>query len=215
MEAMTREATVARLWNELSGSLRSWFLARTSDPHLSEDLLQECFLRVHDRLDQVQDEERLAGWIRTIARNLLTDHRRRATGPSEELEEDPPQAASEPTLDEVVAGWLAPTIEELPPTYRDVLRLTELEGVPQREAAERLGLTLPALKSRVLRGREQLRERILQCCQLEFDRRGGVAAYRRSSNCCTRSGVQTQDRSGSAFGSGSSASRLKQDNDTS
>jgi len=182
-----RDVAVTRLWEELAGSLRSWFVRRSGDEHAAEDLLSECFLRVHDRLDAVRDEERLAAWIRGVARNLLVDwHRRRREeelAEAEAVAEDPGVHAG---LDATVASWLAPTIAELEEDDREVLRLTELEGLPQREAAERLGLSLPALKSRVLRGRGRLRERILACCELEFDRRGGIVAYReRHPDCGT------------------------------
>ncbi len=197
---MSADATVTRLWQELSGSLRAWFVRRTGDEHVADDLLQECFLRVHDRLGDVRDEERLAAWLRGIARNLLVDWRRArpAPGVGADVEEVADQV-EETGLDGVVATWLAPAIQELSTSDRQVLELTELEGVAQREAAARLGLTLPALKSRVLRGRERLRRRILDCCELEFDRRGGIVAYReRSSNCCSTSRPQDQDESTSS-----------------
>jgi len=182
-----KDVAVTRLWEELAGSLRGWFVRRTGDEHAAEDLLSECFLRVHDRLDGVRDEERLAAWIRGVARNLLVDWRRRRR--EEELAEAGAVAAAEDVgvtggLDAVVASWLEPTIAELEADDREVLRLTELEGLPQRLAAERLGLSLPALKSRVLRGRGRLRERILACCELEFDRRGGIVAYRERHPDC-------------------------------
>ena len=54
---------------------------------------------------------------------------------------------------------------------------TELEGLTQKAAAERVGLSLSGMKSRVQRGRAQLRQRLLECCHIEFDRRGRVVEY--------------------------------------
>jgi RNA polymerase sigma-70 factor (ECF subfamily) len=182
------DAAVTRLWSELSASLRGWFERRTGDAHAAEDLLQECFLRVHDRIGDVREGERLGAWIQSIARNLLVDWRRRPEAPSvgagacasSALEElaDERTTGEDHDVDAIVAGWLAPTIAQLSPADRETLRLTELDGLTQRAAAERLGISLPALKSRVLRGRARLRERVLACCELEFDRRGGIVAYR-------------------------------------
>ncbi len=183
---MTHDGTVTRLWGELSGSLHGWFVRRTGDEHEAQDLLSECFLRVHDRLGDVRDEERLAAWIRGIAKNLLVDYRRRRREEPVADSVELAGPAEEPGFDAVVASWLAPMIEELDEADRETLRLTELEGIAQRDAAERLGITLPALKSRVLRGRARLRTRILACCDLEFDRRGGIVAYRR--RCASRCG---------------------------
>jgi len=181
---MTHDDTVTRLWGELSGSLRSWFVRRTGDEHEAADLLSECFLRVHDRLGDVHDGEHLTAWIRGIARNLPIDQRRRRHEQSVVDSTEFAGPAEEPSLDAVVASWLAPMIEELGPADRETLQLTELQGLTQREAADRLGISLPALKSRVLRGRARLRTRILACCELEFDRRGGIVAYRKP--CASR-----------------------------
>jgi RNA polymerase sigma-70 factor (ECF subfamily) len=192
MELMAhRGETVTRLWKELSGSLHRWFERRTGDSHAADDLLQECFLRVHDRIGDVEDVERLAAWIQGIAKNLLVDWRRKLRPESTDVDSSG-EARQEPALEEehagvdgIVAGWLAPTIDELSESDQQTLVMTELQGVSQRDAAERLGISVPALKSRVLRGRERLRDRVLACCELEFDRRGGIVAYReRSSNCC-------------------------------
>lgn len=58
--------------------------------------------------------------------------------------------------------------------YREAIVLTELEGLTQKELAERLGISVSGAKSRVQRGREQLMEALLDCCKFEFDRRGRV-----------------------------------------
>jgi RNA polymerase sigma-70 factor (ECF subfamily) len=56
------------------------------------------------------------------------------------------------------------------------LTLTELEGLTQKEAAERLGLSLSGMKSRVQRGRLHLRDALEACCHIALDVRGRVVA---------------------------------------
>ncbi len=68
-------------------------------------------------------------------------------------------------------------VRGLPDTYRRAIELTELEGMTQAAAAERLGLSLPGAKSRVQRGRARLRAMLLRCCEIETDRRGRVVAF--------------------------------------
>jgi len=183
-----RAAEVERLWEELSGSLRARFRGVVSSPEDAEDLLQECFLRVHAGLDGVRDEERLGAWIRRIAERVLIDAwRARSAHPLEEEPAAPaPTPPEETNLDAVVAGWLRGMVEALDEPHRTALVLAELEGRPRREIAERLGLSLTAAKSRVQRAREKLRERLQACCELEFDRRGGVVDWRRRGGppCC-------------------------------
>ena len=66
----------------------------------------------------------------------------------------------------------------LPPTHREILELTELDGLTQQEAATHLGLSLPGAKSRAQRARALLRARLMDSCAPELDARGGVMAYR-------------------------------------
>ncbi len=73
----------------------------------------------------------------------------------------------------------------LPEKYRQALILTELQGLPQQALAERLGISLSGAKSRVQRGREKLRQALLDCCHFEFDRRGGIISYQARCPDCT------------------------------
>ena len=64
----------------------------------------------------------------------------------------------------------------------------ELEGLTQKKAAERLGISLSGIKSRVQRGRRKLKHELLSCCNVALDRRRGVVAYevRQQGSCgCT------------------------------
>ena len=80
-------------------------------------------------------------------------------------------------------------IYSLPEPYRDALVLTEFEGLTQKELAERLGISLSGAKSRVQRGREQLKVMLHEWCAFEFDRRGRVIECQpRASGGCQECG---------------------------
>jgi RNA polymerase sigma-70 factor (ECF subfamily) len=61
--------------------------------------------------------------------------------------------------------------------YRQAVQLSEIEGLPQQEVADRLGLSLSGAKSRIQRGRLMLKDELERCCRFEFDRRGNVMDY--------------------------------------
>ena len=77
-------------------------------------------------------------------------------------------------------------LNAVPQGYRDALVLSELEGLPQKAVAKKLGISLPAAKSRILRGREQLKAVFVQCCHFELDHRGSVIAYNPRKDDCRR-----------------------------
>ena len=68
-------------------------------------------------------------------------------------------------------------IERLSVEYRQAVILVDLEGLAQQEAAAQLGLWLSGMKSRVQRGRRQLKEMLEACYTIELDRRRGMADY--------------------------------------
>ncbi len=174
------------VWSEISGRLRAFLARRVRDPEDVDDLLQEVFLRLHRASGTLVQADRLHAWLFQITRNALVDHyraaaaRRRHTGGT--VDGELPEVVAEETdvaRDEAeLAGCLAPMLERLPEPYREAVRLTELDGVPQVDAAGRLGLSVSGMKSRVQRGRRLLRDLLLRCCEVDFDRRGGVASFR-------------------------------------
>ena len=95
--------------------------------------------------------------------------------------------SASPDLREELSRCLAPLARRLPETYREALVMTEFEGVTQVDAARALGLSVSGMKSRVQRGREQLKAMLLDCCEVELDRRGSISDYRsRDGNCGCR-----------------------------
>lgn len=167
-------ATLEHIWQEFAAKLRQFIRARVNDPATAEDILQDVFVKIQARLDQLKDPAKLQGWIYLIARNAIIDHHRTR----KETVEVPEALAAEPAvedgeLEELKASFRR-MIYSLPEPYREALVLTEFEGLTQQQLAERLGISLSGAKSRVQRGRVQLKDMLHECCTFEFDRRGKV-----------------------------------------
>ncbi len=173
------------IWESFSQDIKAFILKRVDDQQDAEDLLQEVFIKIHTHIDTLQDEQRLAPWLYQIARNAIIDYyrsRRIYGGLPEALVEVNIPESSDPTKE--LASGLGAMIASLPDKYRQVLLLSEIEGLKQKEVAERLGMTLSGTKSRVQRGRNLLRQALLDCCHFEFDRRGHVIDYTPRPDCC-------------------------------
>lgn len=167
-------ATLEHIWHEFAEKLGQFIRARVSDPATAEDILQDIFVKIQQRLGQLQDPAKLQSWIYLIARNAVIDHYR-TRKETVELPETLPAEPGEndPEIEGLKASFRR-MIYSLPEPYRDALVLTELEGLTQKELAERLGISLSGAKSRVQRAREQLKAMLHECCTFEFDRRGNV-----------------------------------------
>ena len=177
--------TTEDIWNEFSQRLRAFILSRVFDPDDADDILQDVFVKLHTHIDTLRDEERLAAWLYQIARNTIADHYRArmqtVAMPETLAVEDEPSESDAPGR---IAASLRTMVERLPDRYRAAVVLSELEGLPQHEVAGRLGLSLSGAKSRVQRGRDMLREALLDCCHFEFDRGGRMIDYIPRPDCC-------------------------------
>lgn len=178
----------AAIWAEVHEALRLFIAKHVADHAGVDDILQDVFLRVHLQLDRVNDPDRVVSWLYQIARNAIVDYyrspeRRREIPAGLAGDVDGRAPVSLPSDDESgqlrteLANCLRPMIERLSEDCRQAVTLVDLEGLAQHEAAARLGLSVSGMKSRVQRGRRQLREMLEACCVIALDRRRGVADY--------------------------------------
>ncbi len=173
------EGSTPDVWATFSASLLRFIRKRVANEHDAEDILQDVFSKIHQRIDRLQNAEKLQAWVYQIARRAVIDYyRARSRAPEQTDVPDELAERREPEPVSVeVADCLVPMIERLPESYRQAVVMTELEGHTQRELADALGLSLSGAKSRVQRGREQLKAMLLDCCHFEFDRRGRLIDY--------------------------------------
>ncbi|HEX2875180.1 MAG TPA: sigma-70 family RNA polymerase sigma factor [Polyangiaceae bacterium] len=169
-------------WRELEQKLRPYLARRVASPADIDDLLQDIFVRMHQGLGELRDEERFGGWVYRIAQSAIVDRARQRsrapqTGTTNDVAaSDLPGATVVPEddLQSDLGECVALFVSRLPSPYREAITLTELQGLTQREAAEMLDVSLSGLKSRVQRGRDKIRRMFEECCQISVDCRGRV-----------------------------------------
>jgi RNA polymerase sigma-70 factor (ECF subfamily) len=156
-------------------------ICRTAED--AEDVLQETFLKAYEHLADFQGNSKFYTWLVRIAVNQsLMKLRKRKSDASVSL--DDPYDTGEETVTREIAVWdpnpeltysreeireiLERAIESLPPTFRAVFALRDIEGLSTDETATMLNLSVPAVKSRLLRARLRLREKLTRV----FKRKG-------------------------------------------
>jgi RNA polymerase sigma-70 factor (ECF subfamily) len=142
----------------------------------AEDAMQEAFLKAYEHLQNFEGNSRFYTWLVRIAVNqaLMKLRKRRPnvvsldeevdTGEDmvpREVEDWGPSPADRYAQTEL-ADILGKTIGELDPSFRVVFQLRDIEELSTEETAEALGLTVPAVKSRLLRARLKLRQALNQ-----------------------------------------------------
>ena len=155
----------------------------TQNDEDAEDVLQDAFLKAYTHLDNFKGDSKFYTWIVRIAVNeALMRLRKRKSDRTVPLDE--PVELGEETVQREIAVWednpeqqysqeewrkiLDEAVDSLKPDFRTVFVLRDIEELSTEETAETLGISVPAVKSRLLRARLALRERLTR----QFKRKG-------------------------------------------
>ena len=157
-----------------------------SEVRQAGDIVHDVLARAYERRGELQNPGKLRAWLYQITRNALIDHYRAHDRVRfEAVTEDLPQPSEDLDwrTDADLAKCLRPFLDALPDRYREALVLAEVEGLPQKEVGDRLGLSLSGAKSRIQRGRKMMADSLLGCCHFELDQRGRVMDFDRRKDC--------------------------------
>ncbi|MFI5402953.1 MAG: RNA polymerase sigma factor [Planctomycetota bacterium] len=132
---------------------------RCGSGSLADDAVQTALVRAHRYLRGPGRVENLGAWLRRVVFNCATDLLR-SEKPGAELTEEVPAAESEGVEGKELRLILEEAILRLPEVYREPLAMRYLHGLEAREIAEQLKDNLHSVKSRIARGRAELRRRI-------------------------------------------------------
>ncbi|MHA6247002.1 RNA polymerase sigma factor SigZ [Pontibacter sp. CAU 1760] len=177
-------AAVAPVFLAYEAQLRGFIRKRIQDQEEADDLLQQLYLKLYKNCEQLQEVQNLKAWLYQVTRNAIYDsfrenNRCQSLGESTELpaEELPEQSRQE------VEALIEPLIDLLPPLYAEALRLSELEGISQKEVAAHLNISYSGAKSRIQRGRDMLKQLFFECCHLELSHDGQVIGAQVKPGC--------------------------------
>lgn len=200
------------IWNTFSDHLFNFILQQVKSKSHASDILQDVFIKVHKNRNQLKEVEKLESWLFRITRNTITDHFRKNQKQIKFTNEIPVIETEEFNLEKTknlqfMADLFAqrleesaieidsdvekaieffkamcPFMEKLDPKYAEAVFWVDWHEMPQKEFAEKVGISLSGAKSRVQRGREHLKNLFHQCCEFEYDKRGKVIDYYRKTD---------------------------------
>ena len=181
--------TFNEIWLKFSHPVKDFIRNKTHNADVTDDILQEVFIKIHQNLSLLKDEERVAGWVFQIARNTVLNYFRtqKKQLENQEFYQQPTEGENqfkENDLNEIVGIWLEEFKKDLDPKYREALQLVDIEGITQIELAQRLGISVSGAKSRVQRGREQLKQKLIGCCPVKTDQYGNILEIQHNSSKC-------------------------------
>jgi RNA polymerase sigma-70 factor, ECF subfamily len=177
--------TIENIWHNMHDKLLAFILKSIPDKTTAEDILQEVFVKIHEKISSLADATKLQPWIYQITRNLIADHfRGQKKGNEKAVEKEETDDGNEGSaLMEEAVQDIINFMDAMPPEHCDPLCATEIDGMSIKEYAEKTGISYTAAKSRVQRSRKMLKEMMMDCCHYQFDTYGTVISITPKS-CC-------------------------------
>lgn len=159
--------TIEEHYNRIAPKLMNYLIASGMDYQSAADIVQETFLRVWKRRDELMDDEaQVSGFVYTIARNLRTDIARknsRLSFQEEITDEDvketvqPNRSLEESEENAALRKRLEAALKEVPPLLREAFLLFQVSGLSIREIARQTNSTESLVKVRIHRAKEKLK----------------------------------------------------------
>jgi len=155
-----------KLFAAFAPKIKSFAMRNGVGPELAEEVVQETFIRVWRKAEQFDPTKASAStWLYTIARNQRIDLLRKRHRPEPDYEDPAFIPEPEPQPTEVIvrnqeASKLKECINALSPEQQEVLKLSFMEELPHVEVADKLGIPLGTVKSRIRLAMKHIRSEI-------------------------------------------------------
>ena len=170
------------IWSTFNKELFAFIRHSVKDEETSKDVLQDVFFKIHTKRHTLKDEKKLVSWVWQITRNTILDHYKTSRNLTD-LTEFIPAPVDEPNFNGLFALAMKPFIGTLPEPYRGAIIAVDIEGISQKDYAEKAGISYTAAKSRVQRARKQLKNLFQQCCEAHADIYGNIYDVSPKKNC--------------------------------
>lgn len=175
-------STTETIWRTFHKELFNFINKRIKDKDVSNDILQDVFIKIHLKLNTLTDQEKLTSWVYQITRNSVLDYFKKQK-PQVEVSDNLAEFKEEKLFNDEVGNCLRVMIDELPEGSKDAILQTELGKLSQKEYAEKLGISYSGAKSRIQRARQQLHTLFHGCCVIESDKYGNIIDHICNKDC--------------------------------
>jgi len=154
--------TTNEVWKQYSDDIKRYIENKVRDEAITEDILQDTFIKIHTKLHTLKDLNKIKSWCFTIARNSIMDFFR-----TSKISSELPDLTAEIDTEEnfhTEKECLLGILQNLPKKYSTPLFLSDIKGMKQSEVAKLLHQNLPTTKSQIQRARKLIAQGFMDCC---------------------------------------------------
>lgn len=172
--------SVEKAWIDYQHMLLSFIRSKVETSEDAEELLHDVFEKLTITVTKNAVPRNISAWLYRVAKNRIIDYYRTKKRFQPLLDDFSKQDEGTSTIKDL-AKCILPMIQALPEAYQQPLTLSEIEGKKYKDVALTLGLSVSAVKSRVLRGREKLHSSMISCCIIYQNEAGESVDYEQKS----------------------------------
>jgi len=167
---------VTQAWLTHEKELRAFIYTRIKEPQLTEDLLQDVFIKALAEGSKFCDLDNTRAWLFRVLKNRLIDYQRTA-----KIHDDIPEQIEDKHEKEApvnnLAVCLPVALKKMDVADADIIQQCDLDGITQTDYAKHKQLSLSATKSRIQRARKRLKTELQNTCNVRFDEQGNVCCF--------------------------------------
>jgi RNA polymerase sigma-70 factor, ECF subfamily len=171
-----QHSDIIQLWLKNKTKIRNFIRQRIKGTHDVEDILQEVFIILWTDNKKIRMRDKILPWLYGITRNTIADYYRKkeSSTPLDYVENEIPAETETPGNTGDESKKLLPLIYSLPSKYKTALLMSDIYGEPHKEIAQQFDLSVSCIKSRVVRGRKLLTQKMHECCSFSHDKYGNI-----------------------------------------
>ena len=181
MTELKKYSEISSLWLEYKNGLKYYILKKVKNKDVANDLSHEVLMKIYNSCCSTIKIKNVRSWMFQIAHNTTIDYLKKQHKFTniipETYDKDGHTVIQE--ADEIIK----PLMKLLPDKYAIPLQLSDIDELKQKEVAQKLNLSLTATKSRIQRARKLLKEKIIECSNLEKDKDGNLISIELKSAC--------------------------------
>jgi len=181
MTKINKYTEVSSLWLDYKNGLKFYILKEVKDEEIANDLSHEVLMKIYNACCSGTEIKNVRSWMFQIAHNTTIDYLKKENKFTHEVPEV--FEKDENNTYKEVQDLLKPLIELLPDKYAIPLQLSDIEELKQAKVSTKLNLSLTATKSRIQRARKLLKEKIIECSNLELDEKGKLLSLEIKRSC--------------------------------
>ncbi|MBG7631818.1 MAG: sigma-70 family RNA polymerase sigma factor [Bacteroidetes bacterium] len=181
MTELKKYSEISSLWLEYKNGLKYYILKKVKNKDVANDLSHEVLMKIYNSCCSTIKIKNVRSWMFQIAHNTTVDYLKKQHNFTNIIPES--YDNDEHTVIQEADKIIKPLMKLLPDKYAIPLQLSDIDELKQKEVAQKLNLSLTATKSRIQRARILLKEKIIECSNLEKDEKGNLISLELKSVC--------------------------------